>query len=44
MSQENVETVRQIYEAWAAGDFRAGADNLDHEVVFLVRPDFPEFG
>jgi ketosteroid isomerase-like protein len=44
MSQENVETVRQIYEAWAAGDFRAGADNLDHDVVFLVRPDFPEFG
>ena len=36
--------MRQIYEAWAAGDFRAGADNRDHDVVFLVRPDFPEFG
>ena len=44
MSQENVEIVRRIYEAWAAGDFRAGIDALDQHVVFVVRPDFPEFG
>ena len=44
MSRENVETVRQIYDAWATGDFRAGAEHLDQDVVFVVRPDFPEFG
>jgi ketosteroid isomerase-like protein len=45
MSQENVEIVRRIYEAWAGGDFRAGADDLDQHVVLVVRsPDFPEFG
>jgi ketosteroid isomerase-like protein len=41
---ENVETVQRIYEAWAGGDFRAGADALDEHVVFVVRPEFPEFG
>jgi ketosteroid isomerase-like protein len=44
MSQENVETVRRIYEAWANGDFSAGADDLDQHVVFVVSPDFPTFG
>src|SRR6476469_6875018 len=32
MSQENVETVRAIYECWSRGDFRATADK--------VAPDF----
>jgi len=44
MSQENVEVVREIYEAWSSGDFRAGADLLDQHVMFVVSPDFPEFG
>ena len=44
MSQENVEIVREIYEAWSSGDFRAGADRLDQNVMFIVSPDFPEFG
>jgi ketosteroid isomerase-like protein len=44
MSQENVEIVREIYEAWSNGDFRAGADLLDQHVMFVVSPDFPEFG
>jgi len=44
MSQENVEIVREIYEAWLNGDFRAGADLLDQNVMFVVSPDFPEFG
>lgn len=44
MSQQNVEIVRRIYEVWATGDFRAGADDLDRHVVFVVPPDFPEFG
>jgi ketosteroid isomerase-like protein len=44
MSQENVEIVRRIYKAWAVGRFRPGIDNLDQHVVFVVRPDFPEWG
>jgi ketosteroid isomerase-like protein len=34
--------VRGIYEAWAAGDFRAGLEDLDPHVTFVVRPPFPE--
>jgi ketosteroid isomerase-like protein len=44
MSKENVEIVQRIYEGWATGDFRAGGDELDEHVVFVIRPDFPEFG
>jgi ketosteroid isomerase-like protein len=44
MPQENVEIVRRIYEAWATGDFRVGADDLDQHVVFVVSPDFPTSG
>jgi ketosteroid isomerase-like protein len=42
MAQESVEVVRRILDRWASGDFRAGADELDPEVVFIVRPPFPE--
>ena len=44
MSQENVEIVGRIFEAWADGDLRAGADDLDAHAVLVVPPDFPEFG
>jgi uncharacterized protein len=44
MSQENVESVRRMYEAWAVGDFGAGVHLLDHYVVLVIRQDFPEFG
>ena len=44
MSQENVEIVRRIYEAWATGDWRASEQALDPHVVLVARPDFPEFG
>ena len=44
MSQENVEIVRRIYEAWAQGDFRARIGDLDQHVVLVIRSDFPEFG
>ena len=44
MSQENVEIVRRIYDAWANGDFRAGIAYLDQHVVLVVGSDFPEFG
>jgi ketosteroid isomerase-like protein len=43
MSLENVEIVRRMYDGWATGDFHAGADDHEH-VVFVIRPDFPEFG
>jgi ketosteroid isomerase-like protein len=42
MSQQNVEIARRIFERWARGDFRGGSDDLDPEVVFIVRPPFPE--
>jgi len=44
MSQESVEIVRRIYDAWATGDFRARVDDLDQHVVLVIGPDFPEFG
>src|SRR5215204_516730 len=34
MSQENVDRLRSVYERWAKGDFRAGGELLDDEVVF----------
>lgn len=44
MARENVEIIRRIFEGWATGDVRAGADDLDPYAVFVVPPDFPEFG
>jgi ketosteroid isomerase-like protein len=44
MSQENVEIVRRIYEAWGQGDFRTRIGDLDEHVVLVIQPDFPEFG
>ena len=44
MSQQNVETVRQIYERWGRGDFRAGMELYDPDVVFVLRPEFPDSG
>ena len=44
MSQENVETIRSVYERWAEGDFRADVDLLDPLVVFVMRPEFPDAG
>ena len=44
MSQENVEAVRRIFEAWASGDWSIGNDYLDQQTVFVSSPDFPAFG
>jgi ketosteroid isomerase-like protein len=44
MSQENVEIVRRIFDAWAAGDLSAGRGDLDEHVVFVVSSDFPAWG
>jgi ketosteroid isomerase-like protein len=44
MSQANVEVVRQIYERWGRGDFRAGTELYDPYVLLVLRPEFPDAG
>src|SRR3954454_9722485 len=44
MSEENVEVVERIYDAWGVGDFSAGLNDLDQNVTFVVRAAFPERG
>jgi ketosteroid isomerase-like protein len=34
MSQENVERLRTVYEQWAKGNFRAGGELFEDDVVF----------
>lgn len=41
MSEEHIEIVRSMTNEWAKGHFAAGANDLDAEVQFIVRPDFP---
>jgi ketosteroid isomerase-like protein len=42
MPLDHVETLRQIYSEWARGNFRAGQDLWDPDVVFSLRPEFPD--
>jgi ketosteroid isomerase-like protein len=44
VSEKNVETVRGIYERWGQGDFSAGVELYDPQVVLVLRPGFPESG
>jgi ketosteroid isomerase-like protein len=44
MSQENVETVRRIYEDWGRGEFEAGTELYDPHVLLVLRPEFPDSG
>jgi ketosteroid isomerase-like protein len=44
MSQENVEALRAVYEEWGNGNFRAGVDLYDPDVVFVQGAGFPESG
>ncbi len=44
MSEENLEIVRRIYDEWGKGNFRAGTDLYDPDVVLVVRDDFPDRG
>ena len=44
MSRENVEAIRSIYERWGAGDFQAGVELFDPNIVFIMRPEFPDSG
>ncbi len=40
----HADTVRAVYERWAEGDFRAGIDLFDPDVVFTLSPGFPDSG
>jgi ketosteroid isomerase-like protein len=44
MSQENVEVVRAVYEEWAKGNFRAGADLYDPLVLMVPGGDSTDVG
>jgi ketosteroid isomerase-like protein len=44
MSEENVEAIRGVYDRWAEGDFRAGAELFDSLILFVMRPEFPDAG
>ena len=44
MSQENVEIVRRIFDAWGSGDWSIGNEYLDQHAVYVVSSDFPAFG
>ena len=44
MSRERVEAVRQIYDGFARGDFRAPVPLFDKHVVLVLRRRFPDAG
>lgn len=44
MTQEHVETIRGIYASWAQGDFTAGPEHYDKDLVFILRPEFADAG
>jgi ketosteroid isomerase-like protein len=44
MSQENVEIVRAVYEAWNAGDMAAFRDLYDPDVIMRPPAGWPEPG
>ncbi len=44
MSQENVEIVRKVYDAWARSDPARAFEYLDHEVVWEAIEDAPDAG
>ena len=43
MANENTETIRGIYARWAEGDFSAGPEHFDPNLVFIMRPGVPRF-
>jgi ketosteroid isomerase-like protein len=44
MSQENVDTLRAVYDEWRRGNFRAGGELFDAYTVCVVDPESPEPG
>jgi len=43
VSATHEDIVREVFRGWATGDF-GSATHFDESVVYVVRPDFPEFG
>ena len=41
---DHVELVRAIYADWARGNFAAGTEHYDSDVLLVVRTEFPEAG
>jgi ketosteroid isomerase-like protein len=44
MSAERVQAVRNVYERWGKGDFRASLELFDPLVLFVLPDGFPEAG
>ena len=44
MSQENVEIVRHVYEAWNRGDLDVAFARFEADVEVITPPDLPEAG
>jgi ketosteroid isomerase-like protein len=44
MPRDHLETLRAVYDGWAAGDFRKGQELWDEDAVFSLRPEFPDSG
>lgn len=44
MSEAALDAVREIYQRWSGGDFRAGVDLYDPHMVLVQRAEFPEAG
>ena len=42
MSEQNVEVLRELFDDWGRGDFRAPAALYDPHVVLVTRPDLPD--
>jgi ketosteroid isomerase-like protein len=44
MSEENLETLAQIYEGWKRGDFTVGVDVLEQNATLVIDPGIPDGG
>jgi ketosteroid isomerase-like protein len=44
VSEENVELLRSLYEAWGRGDLRTGEELLDPQIESVWPPEFPSGG
>jgi ketosteroid isomerase-like protein len=44
MSEENVEVVRGVYDAWQRGDFKAALEPLHEDVEWFGPPDISRAG
>jgi ketosteroid isomerase-like protein len=44
MQPRAIDVLKRVYERWAVGDFASMVDAYDPEVVFVMRPQFPDAG